>query len=297
MEEMKKQKVLDTAMELFRLKGYSAASMQDIADACGMAKASIYKFFASKEELFTDAFAACHQNLLDQAAEMEREGARLHLSPRERLQRKIEFLFQYTVENHLFMLDFKELPITTNEHFIAAWKHKKRALHVWRRELLIEAYGDRIEPYIWDVVAIFRGIYIEYLGYVQQKVIALPMAELAAFIVDRMDALVDDLLRKSPRPVIDQLNTHFNYLHPSDAEMRQATLQQLIALIGGKIEQLSQPDAIREELGQVSVMLEAACGTEPANPTLIRVLAAYLDGYPELKPYLRQLHYLLGNKL
>jgi len=292
MEELKKQRVLDTAMTLFRIKGYSAASMQDIADACGMAKASIYKFFASKEELFTAAFAACHQTLLDQAAEMEREGARHHLTPRERLQRKIEFLFAYTVDNHLFMIDFKELPITTNEHFIAAWKHKKRALHVWRRELLIEAYGDRIEPYIWDVVAIFRGIYIEYLGYVQQQVIAIPMSELAAFIVDRMDALIEDLVSKSPEPVIDHSNTHFNYLNPSDKEMRQATLQQLIGLIRGEIEQLSQPEAVRQELGQVTAMLREACEHEPPNPTLIRVLSAYLEGYPELKPFLRQFHFL-----
>lgn len=293
MVDSKKTKILDTAIELFRTKGYSAASMQDIAEACGMAKASIYKFFATKEDLFTAAFVACHQTLLDQAAALDREGSELGLSPKEKLRRKVEFQLQYTVKNHLFMLDFRELPITANEHFIAAWKRKKSALHTWRRELLIEAYGPQIEPFIWDIVAIFRGIHIEYLSHVQQKVIALPMSDLAAFIIDRLDALIMDLIRTSPEPVIDGNRAHFNYLNPSDAAARQTTVAQLIDLMRGKIGQLPKPDDQCAELQKVVSMLGTECERELPDPTLIRVLAAYLDAIPELRPYIRQLHFLL----
>ncbi|MDD9271654.1 TetR/AcrR family transcriptional regulator [Paenibacillus sp. GCM10023248] len=294
MVDSKKNKILDTAIELFRTKGYSAASMQDIAEACGMAKASIYKYFATKEELFTAAFVACHQTLLDQAAALDRAGTELGLSSKEKLRRKIEFQLQYTVKNHLFMLDFRELPITSNEYFIAAWKRKKSALHTWRRELLIEAYGPQIEPFIWDIVAIFRGIHIEYLSYVQQKVIALPMSELAAFIVDRLDALIEDLIRTSPAPVIDGSSAYINYLNPSDAPARQTTVAQLMELMRSKIGELSKPDDQRAELLKVAAMLGTECGREVPDPTLIRVLAAYLDFIPELRPYIRQLHYLLA---
>jgi AcrR family transcriptional regulator len=294
MVDSKKDKILNTAIELFRSKGYSAASMQDIAEACGMAKASIYKFFSTKEELFTAAFVACHQILLDQAAALDRGGARLSLTPKEKLRRKIEFQLQYTVENHLFMIDFRELPITTNEQFIAAWKRKKNALHTWRRELLIETYGKQIEPYIWDIVAIFRGIHVEYLTYVQQKVIALPMSELASFIVDRLDALIDDFIRTAPKPVIAESNTHFNYLNPSDSPARQATIEQLMALMTVKIDELSKPNEVREELKKVTAMLNDACTRQASNPTLIKVFISYLDVIPELRPHLRQLNYLLS---
>ncbi|MZQ86952.1 TetR family transcriptional regulator [Paenibacillus sp. 5J-6] len=294
MVDSKKDKILNTAIELFRSKGYSAASMQDIAEACGMAKASIYKFFATKEELFTAAFVACHQILLDQAAALDRGGANLSLTPKEKLRRKIEFQLEYTVENHLFMIDFRELPITTNEQFIAAWKRKKNALHTWRRELLIETYGKQIEPYIWDIVAIFRGIHVEYLTYVKQKVIALPMSELAAFIVDRLDALIEDFIRTAPKPVIAESNTHFNYLNPSDSPARQATIEQLIALMTVKIDELSKPSEVREELKKVTAMLDEACTHQASNPTLIKVFISYLDVIPELRPHLRQLNYLLS---
>ena len=294
MEDSKKTKILDTAIELFRAKGYSAASMQDIAEACGMAKASIYKFFASKEELFTAAFVACHQTLLDRVAALEREDAWLSLSPKEKLRRKVEIQLEYTVENHLFMIDFKELPIATNEAFIAAWKRKKAALHAWRRELLIEAYGDRIEPYVWDIVAIFRGIHLEYLSFVQQKVIALPMSELAAFIVDRMDAVIGDMVRTKPKPVIEPYNAFYNYLNPSDEPARAETVRRLIDMMDERIGELSAPDDAKKELRQVASMLREECERNPANSTLIRVLSAYLDGIPDLRPYVRQLYNLLS---
>ncbi|CAM3933189.1 TetR/AcrR family transcriptional regulator [Cohnella lubricantis] len=294
MEDARKNKILDTAIELFRAKGYSSASMQDIAEACGMAKASIYKFFASKEELFTAAFVACHQTLLDRAAALEREEAWLNLSPKEKLRRKVEIQLEYTVANHLFMIDFKELPIATNEHFIAAWKRKKAALHAWRRELLIEAYGDPIEPYVWDVVAIFRGIHLEYLSFVQQKVIALPMAELAAFIVDRMDAVISDMIRTQPKPVIEPYNAFYSYLNPSDAPAREETVRRLVDLMDKRIGELAKPEDTKKELQQVAAMLRAECERVPSNTTLIRVLTAYLDGVPELRSYVRQLYNLLS---
>ncbi|WP_181152847.1 TetR/AcrR family transcriptional regulator [Paenibacillus sp. AR247] len=56
MEQIKKQQIINTAMRIFKEKGYFAASMQDIAEACGMAKGSIYKVFPSKEDLFTGVF-------------------------------------------------------------------------------------------------------------------------------------------------------------------------------------------------------------------------------------------------
>ncbi|QAY67391.1 TetR/AcrR family transcriptional regulator [Paenibacillus protaetiae] len=295
MEDAKKTKILDTAICLFREKGYSAASMQDIAEACGMAKASIYKFFSSKEELFTAAFVACHQTMLEHAVRLDDEGTLLNLTPKQKLQRKIEFQLQYTVDNHLFMIDFKELPIATNEHFIAAWKRKKAALQAWRRELILEAYGERIEPYIWDVVTLFRGILLEYLSYVKQRVIALPMSELAAFIVGRLDALTDDFIRTAPAPVIDSSNAHFNYLNPSSAPARQATISQLIALLDDDIRKLSKPEQTREELLNVSAKLGQECARLTRDTTLIRVLASYLNAVPDLRPHIRQLHYLLSD--
>lgn len=47
----KQQEIFVAALRLFQAKGYHGASMQDLADAVGMQKASLYYYFSSKEEL------------------------------------------------------------------------------------------------------------------------------------------------------------------------------------------------------------------------------------------------------
>jgi AcrR family transcriptional regulator len=46
--------VLETAARLIREKGYEAASVQDIADACGLTKAGLYYYIRSKEDLLLE---------------------------------------------------------------------------------------------------------------------------------------------------------------------------------------------------------------------------------------------------
>ena len=46
-----RHKVLDSASELFYMKGYNATGIQQIVDNAGVAKTSLYEHFTSKEEL------------------------------------------------------------------------------------------------------------------------------------------------------------------------------------------------------------------------------------------------------
>lgn len=296
MEDPKKTKVLEAAIELFRKRGYSAVSMQDIAEACSMAKASIYKLFDSKEDLFTAVFAACHREMLDRAVALDQEESRLGLAGKDKLRRKIEFQLTYAMDHHHLLMDFKEeSSIVKDERFIEAWKKEKAALHAWYGEMLIEAYGPPIEPYVWDVVAIFRGIRNVYIAYVRQKVLALPLPELGAFIADRLDAVIREMIGSAPAPVIEAKHMHFSRLNAFDPSVRAATVGQLIGLMEDKIHTLSsRPDEVRQEFAKVAALLRGACDGETVDRTLVTVLAAYLEAEAELRPYVRQLRYLLS---
>lgn len=46
--------IIRKAIELFRLKGYHATSMSDLATACSIQKGSFYHYFPSKEALMTE---------------------------------------------------------------------------------------------------------------------------------------------------------------------------------------------------------------------------------------------------
>lgn len=53
--------LVDIAAQLFRMKGYSATSIDDIAKACGLTKGSLYHHFSGKEELAAAALEQVHQ--------------------------------------------------------------------------------------------------------------------------------------------------------------------------------------------------------------------------------------------
>ena len=48
----RKNKILDSSLKLFAIKGYKAVSIDDIAKASGCAHSLIYHYFPSKEEVF-----------------------------------------------------------------------------------------------------------------------------------------------------------------------------------------------------------------------------------------------------
>src|SRR3972149_2108028 len=56
--------VLDAAARLFAAKGYSATSMRDIAQACGMLPGSLYYHFPAKEDLLVAVYEAGVEQLV-----------------------------------------------------------------------------------------------------------------------------------------------------------------------------------------------------------------------------------------
>ncbi len=53
--EVRRDLIIDAARKVFGVKTYDKVSMQEIANAAGIAKSSIYTYFGSQEELFVEA--------------------------------------------------------------------------------------------------------------------------------------------------------------------------------------------------------------------------------------------------
>lgn len=54
-EQQRRNEIMQVALRVFSQKGYSAATMDDIADAAGLSKAGVYFYYPSKEALFAAA--------------------------------------------------------------------------------------------------------------------------------------------------------------------------------------------------------------------------------------------------
>lgn len=81
----KQSEIFAAALRLFQAKGYHGASMQDLADAVGMQKASLYYYFRSKEELLV---RVCERGTGAFTQELE-EIVASNLSASEKLRRAI----------------------------------------------------------------------------------------------------------------------------------------------------------------------------------------------------------------
>ena len=69
--EQTRQRILEAALELFRVKGFAAATMREVAVAAGVATGAAYYYFPSKEAIVL-AFYRLRKTLRTDAADMLR---------------------------------------------------------------------------------------------------------------------------------------------------------------------------------------------------------------------------------
>ena len=88
----KRDNILKTAAKIFADEGYDRASVNQVAKACDISKATIYHYYSSKEDILFAILENYLRNLRDRICELSLDG----LSPPERLQATIsEILLAY----------------------------------------------------------------------------------------------------------------------------------------------------------------------------------------------------------
>jgi AcrR family transcriptional regulator len=94
--ELKREAILEVAALRFSQQGYTAASMNDIASACGTSKARLYHYYDSKEAMLFDLLDRYTQRLLVIVGESEARAQRKGLDERAALHELIRgFLQEY----------------------------------------------------------------------------------------------------------------------------------------------------------------------------------------------------------
>jgi AcrR family transcriptional regulator len=103
------QEMMAAALKLFAKKSYPATSVQDLADAIGVLKGSIYHYIGSKEDLLFRIFNEAH---VENEALME-EVSSLEVEPLEKLRAYLERSLKITLDNiertTLYFRDWRHL--------------------------------------------------------------------------------------------------------------------------------------------------------------------------------------------
>lgn len=286
--EPKKERIILTATKIFSAKGYFSTSVQEIAEECSMSKASLYKLFPSKEDLFIEVFEY-HQNILfDKVASISFAS---HYSPRELLIKQISTQIEVFLEQRNFItMQLKEIPLSGNNKLKKMMRQLKTRIVGWQRNVLIEAYGEEIKPYSWDLTVTVQGLLKEYITVADQYK-EWDGNEMATYIVDRLDYIKTDLLQTKPKPLFSEEEME-NLLSPSPTLCTKDHVDILLSRIKIVIDSMNPSDN-KEHLEQSFDMLIKELETEDPKVFLLDVLLHYFMKEEQLKSTATKLRSLL----
>jgi AcrR family transcriptional regulator len=287
-----KQEIVRSATKLFMMRGFLSTSIQDIADDCHIAKGSVYKYFPSKEDLFSEVFDHCLIVYFEQVEKLKH----LHLSPREHFIQQIIFRFQYFVEFKFILVAFTEIPIQQDVKFHQLRLRYRVQLMELHKECLLQIYGKEITPHLWDLVFIYKAILKEYLSLLIYEMNPVSFEETARFILEKLDMLMNQMVASGSKPLLQQFS--FDQFIHGGIEGRKAEKEQIIAELLGKISdvlsELPSGDAHRRELQEILTLLRMEMSKSESNGPLLQALLAYLEKESDLKSLVVQLKNLLG---
>lgn len=118
-----KERIMQTALDMFSCRGYEAVSVSDIAGELGITKGALYRHYKSKREIFDHIIAHMETEDLRRAREFEMPENRLSDSEAGYDSVTVEQLGEFTRAQFIYW---------TQDEFAAAF----------RRILLLERYND-----------------------------------------------------------------------------------------------------------------------------------------------------------
>jgi AcrR family transcriptional regulator len=129
----RRQEILEAAAGVFHEKGYKATSIQDIADAVGILKGSLYYYITSKEDLLFEILQDVHQQGLQNLERIEATPG----SPLQKIRAFVTVHVSHNAENLVKM---------------AVFFHDFRSLSPKRRDIIV-AERDRYDKHLRALIA------------------------------------------------------------------------------------------------------------------------------------------------
>lgn len=133
--QTRREELLEVAVQVFARKGYGATSVQELADAGGIRKPSIYKHFSSKEDVLFAILDRAHQ----QTVSLMEGVSTLDAPPLERLREYLRRHVVWYLDNvELLNVFFQEWRSVTTPERRALVIERRRTYDRFIRELIAE---------------------------------------------------------------------------------------------------------------------------------------------------------------
>ncbi len=165
--QMREEAILDAAHVLLGKYGYDAMTMDDVAAEVGIAKASLYKHFESKEKLAASTMVRLFDRTVDQLAALP-----ANLSAYEKLRKMLEWALRERLRGGIPHLPSTsttlEQSLMTDEPYLASLLSLNAALSLLVEAAKNEGKLSRALPTDYIVTAIYARTCDPTLEYMQR---------------------------------------------------------------------------------------------------------------------------------
>jgi AcrR family transcriptional regulator len=227
---MKKQLIMEKAIELFAKQGFEATSVQQITEHCGISKGAFYLSFKSKDELIIEII---DHFMIQFTSEID------YLVRSERDEENLLYKFYYAIFNSFQKhSDFgkiliKEQSRSFNEDFILKMRYYDRLMDKTILSMVEDLYGnDKVKEIKYDLVFCIKGFISMYSQLFLFYNVPLDLDLLSTSLVEKTNLLA----RNSTLPFISKgLIEVFE-----EPALEDLTKDQILLLINQEIEEMDE---------------------------------------------------------
>ena len=181
--------ILETAVSLFLSQGYLRTSMQDVAEAAKVSKATLYQLFESKEGLGTEAASLLTMLMLDRveaAAEQEHPFSQELL--KQSIQIRMEQFAQRSrlTEEILFSIEEGQ----KEQYLLPLVQNSLRIARCFTR-VIMRTFGLGSELMAGELTFVLNGLLKEYMAVNGEEGLKLEEDAVCDLIIDCLEAVME----------------------------------------------------------------------------------------------------------
>ncbi|ALS22055.1 MULTISPECIES: TetR/AcrR family transcriptional regulator [Paenibacillus] len=288
----KRQEIIDAASRLFSEKGLAATTVDEIAKEAGVAKGSFYKMFESKDVLLSEVLT----QFIDSMQEMADYVILLaDMTAKEKIEKHCQLTLEHIFEQRHFFLsvisphDVSSASLVKTNSSIVIFE--KQIMHLTKK-MLLSAYGEEIDPFVWDIVLAYHSFMREYafqIIHTQQN--AIPVV--SKLISNILDILIQYFHESRIEPVITcELRKKIEFVEYSPVDKENQILE-LYRMIESKAASLNiEPQSKKEVIEAIAYLKEEANRNRPRT-VIKKSLLNYLREHKPLSELCNRLERLL----
>ncbi|WAA11136.1 TetR/AcrR family transcriptional regulator [Fervidibacillus albus] len=241
----KKEMILRTALSLFAQKGHQATSMQEIAEASGVAKGTLYTYFQSKDDLLLTIFKKYYRQFIDKLQMIEN---RTDLSEKEKFYEQVYTLLSEMMNlREYIIVYFREQFIPNESTFQDFFIQTFHESFKWLREKMIIVYGEKVRSHASDLAIFFHAIIKHFFFFPLCLSHSVTAKDVCNFAFHRLEDVIDgSILQEEP------LTTDLDRFHPYDqCNMKsKPSIPNILQTIKEKVSELTLPSEKKDTVIQ-----------------------------------------------